>query len=360
MMTVLLATYNGVDTLAETLSAMGNLAAPEGGWKVVIVDNGSTDNTAEIIDRFKERLPITSRFHAKRGKNAALNAGLELLEGDLAVFTDDDTLPREDWLLQLREAAARHPDYDIFGGAIRPLWQAPPDPVILDTVPLGVVYALTGTHWVEGPVRPKRVWGPNMAVRAHIFERFRFDERIGPDGSSNYVMGSETELTVRLALHGYKCWHCPDAVVQHLIQPHQLERAWILQRSRRYGRSIYRGKYRSFTEPVPVVLGYPRYLLRQIGKAAAAVAVARLIGDNKAVLKARWELNSLIGQAEEGRLLERQKRNHVESGITGWRAQNSHRERRGGVDPVDSFRRLRWGRFRRLPFHNFQSRQPPD
>ena len=117
MLTVILATYNGAGTLTKTLAAMSRLTPPAGGWNLVVVDNGSTDDTAAVIERSKMELRLTYCFEPKRGKNAALNSGLRHLEGDLAVFTDDDVVPQEDWLVQLRAAADRQPDPEHQGQA---------------------------------------------------------------------------------------------------------------------------------------------------------------------------------------------------------------------------------------------------
>ncbi|WP_128572019.1 glycosyltransferase family 2 protein, partial [Ectothiorhodospira haloalkaliphila] len=48
MLTLLLSTYNRSDVLAKTLDSFTELAPPEDGWKVVIVDNRSDDNTREV------------------------------------------------------------------------------------------------------------------------------------------------------------------------------------------------------------------------------------------------------------------------------------------------------------------------
>jgi cellulose synthase/poly-beta-1,6-N-acetylglucosamine synthase-like glycosyltransferase len=62
-------------------------------------------------------------FEETNGKNAAVNAGLRFVSGDLVVFTDDDVLPRHDWLVRLREAADNEPSFGMFGGVIVPRWQ---------------------------------------------------------------------------------------------------------------------------------------------------------------------------------------------------------------------------------------------
>jgi glycosyltransferase involved in cell wall biosynthesis len=99
-----MATHNGADTLPVVLEAYTTLQSPEGDWKLVIVDNGSTDSTNEIIHAFTKRLPLTYAFEPRRGKNRALNTRLASGSGDLIVFTDDDTIPQPDWLKLLRSA----------------------------------------------------------------------------------------------------------------------------------------------------------------------------------------------------------------------------------------------------------------
>jgi glycosyltransferase involved in cell wall biosynthesis len=124
MLTVMMATHNGARTLPLVLEAYVVLEPPEGGWSVVIVDNGSTDATKDIINAFARRLPLTYVYEPRPGKNQALNAALPAAIGDLIVFTDDDAVPRPDWLRRLRATADTQTDFHMFGGRIVPRWRA--------------------------------------------------------------------------------------------------------------------------------------------------------------------------------------------------------------------------------------------
>ncbi|MGH9366111.1 MAG: glycosyltransferase, partial [Thermoanaerobaculia bacterium] len=126
MLTVLIATHNGAGTLPEVLEAYGRLHSPEGGWKLVIVDNASTDETERVLRSFARLLPLLSIHVAEQGQNLARNRGLAEVAGDLVVFADDDALPHADWLARLRAAADAHPDFGLFGGAVRPRWEVSP------------------------------------------------------------------------------------------------------------------------------------------------------------------------------------------------------------------------------------------
>src|SRR5690349_2014049 len=108
MLTVLIATRNGEKTLPGVLEAYGRAQTPVGGFKLVVVDNGSTDATPALAGRFRNKLPLTWLSENAPGKNAALNRGLSAVEGDLVVLTEDDAFPHPDLLTRLRGAADVH------------------------------------------------------------------------------------------------------------------------------------------------------------------------------------------------------------------------------------------------------------
>jgi glycosyltransferase involved in cell wall biosynthesis len=300
MLTVIMTTYNGERTLPTVLERYTKLLSPKGGWKLLVVDNGSTDGTRAILERFNDRLPLTYLFEARRGQNPARLAALPHIEGDLVVFSDDDATPEPNWLSVLRNAADDHQDYDFFGGAIKPKWERFPEPWILEQVDLGVCFAATEPAQPEGPVAPNLVWGPNMAFRRKIFDQgYRFDATVGPSGAS-YAMGAETDFTVRLGEAGFKAWFCPDAVLHHFIRVHQLDRKWILGRAVRFGRGMYRRQLLRQTEAPPLLFHVPRHLYRQIASRALAYAWAAIFRRPK-WFHERWELNYLLGCAIQAR-----------------------------------------------------------
>jgi glycosyltransferase involved in cell wall biosynthesis len=302
MLTVLIASYNGAKTLADVLNAYCALEPPDGGWKLVIVDNGSTDHTKDAIAAFCDRLPLTYLYEPKPGKNAALNTGLSSLSGDLVALTDDDVLPRPDWLRQLRLAADSQPSYAIFGGAILPKWESPAEDWILTWVPKGPTFSILDSL-KEGPINPRLIFGPNMAVRTSIFESgYRFNEGIGPKGS-NYAMGSEGEFLRRLAKAGFRAWHCRNAVVEHIIRSFQMNREWVLARAVRYGRGQYRLAMQELPTQPASLLGIPMSLLWQISAQGLRLGCAKLGADRQRIFKAQWRLNFLIGKVIEARQL---------------------------------------------------------
>jgi glycosyltransferase involved in cell wall biosynthesis len=300
LVTVIFATYNGERTLSKVLNAYTKIEFPKNEWKLVIVDNGSEDNSLKIINSFKQKLPITYLFEKRRGKNIALNAGLLEIENGLVVLTDDDVIPSSNWLSELSIAANANPHYTIFGGPILPEWESIPDEWILKWVKLPPVFAILDDIGDEGPIANYLVFGPNMAVRSEIFQSgYKFDETIGPQGS-NYAQGSEAELLIRLGQDGFKAWHCKKAIVKHIIRSYQIKKNWILSRAIRFGRGQYRlgveyPNCRSF------FFGMPKSLFYRILRNCYRLGRSYLTGNKEKKFAERWNLNYLIGIGLEAR-----------------------------------------------------------
>jgi hypothetical protein len=235
------------------------------------------------------------------GKNAALNAGLPLVEGDLTIFTDDDIFPHPDWLIELRNAADTQLNYSMFGGAIVPRWEVPPPPWV-QWVEKGPVYALTDPSLREGHIPPLLVFGGNVAIRTALFQSgIRFDSATGPRSSSYYQMGSEAELTLRLSRLGHEAWHVANTVVEHFIRDYQMRESWVLQRAIRYGRACFRFWHVEGWEEVTSWFGIPRYYLRQMNlirrmlQEELKVGWAWLTSDPRELFSARWQRNCYWG-----------------------------------------------------------------
>jgi glycosyltransferase involved in cell wall biosynthesis len=298
MLTVLFATHNGSATLPLMLEAFTHLVTPCD-WEIIAVDNCSTDNTREVLESFRDRLPLQIYDQPRRGKNAALNMGVEHVRGDLVILTDDDVIPTRDWLVCYHGCESANPEYDVFAGPILPHWGADPDPVVLRNAPLTVTYALTRADWKEGPIAHDRVWGPNMAVRRRVFDAgHRFDEIRGP-AAGNYIMGSESEFTQRLHSAGHLSWFCASARVQHIIRAHQVAPAWVIARAYRYGRFVwYRDREHQHLEPS--IAGIPRRVYRRALGAIARWFRATLSGDEDRKFRSAWEMQYLRGYIGEG------------------------------------------------------------
>jgi hypothetical protein len=173
------------------------------------------------------------------GKNRALNRGLEAIEGRAVIVTDDDAIPAPSFLLEWSKSLDKKRGYDLFGGTIEPLFDAPVPDWILKSRDLRNMF-FSARNLSEGPVGAGSIFGPNMAVRASVLERgFRFDENIGPNGSDPYYpMGGEREFCQRVVQSGVRSWFAKGPQVQHIIRADQLTKAYWARRAYRHGRGV--------------------------------------------------------------------------------------------------------------------------
>ncbi len=279
------------------------LRAPPGGHRIVVVDNGSTDATSDLLRAAAaaSAVPFAVLEEPRPGKNRALNLALPFVADEpLVVLTDDDVLPEPDWLQRLCAAAEANPDADLFGGAIRPVWPGPMPRWIAEYgVPLGVVYSATDAGRTAGPIGADLVWGPNMALRGAVLRAgHRFDEKVGPDaGSAAYGMGSETELTTRLASAGHRAVFVPDAVVGHLVRPEQLEEGWILGRAFRHGLGFFRYHPRPTRGQLPWIAGLPPRFAADLAAHATGAAALRHLPRGRLRFQILWQAAWLRGAA---------------------------------------------------------------
>ena len=243
-LTILFATHNGERVVGRTLEGYCNLEPCNRRWKLVIVENGSTDSTSKIIDAFRTRLPLQLLRVPAPGKNRALNVGLSEVEGRYLILTDDDAIPSPGLLREWAKVFERKPEIELFGGSIKPLFEAPP-PKWLAKNEFFYDMLFSARDLPEGSIDAASIYGPNMAVRTSVFERgFRFNENIGPNGSDpDYPMGSETELCRKLEKSGVLSWNAKEPLVYHIIRAHQVTETFWVKRAYRHGRGVARQKW---------------------------------------------------------------------------------------------------------------------
>jgi glycosyltransferase involved in cell wall biosynthesis len=195
---VVIPAYNAAATLAEQLEA---LAAQryEDDWEVVVVDNGSSDDTADLARRYRRRFKALTVVDGgpTRGHSAPRNAGAAAARGELLAYCDADDVVAPGWLAAIADAA-RH--YDLVGG-----W--------LDVRPLND--QATRSWHQPWPRDRLRSWLLPYAVSANF--AIWADVLRDLDGwSSDYEAGGEdTELSWRAQLAGYRLGFAPDAVIYY-------------------------------------------------------------------------------------------------------------------------------------------------
>lgn len=245
---VMITVYNGAATLAQVLEGYVRVTPPTLGWGMVIIDNASTDATAQILQAFAGRLPLQVLHEATPGIGHARNHGLTTAgSGTVAtIFTDDDAVPESDFLVAWEQVLHDYPDRVLFGGRISLAFLERP-PRWLARYRRWFSELYTELEDIAGLNREFKPLGPNMAVRQSVLaDGMLFDTAIGPNHTRPfYPMGSETEFNDRvLRKSGLPAQFDPRPRVRHLVRPWQTTRAFVRGRAFRLGYGIALLHYR--------------------------------------------------------------------------------------------------------------------
>lgn len=227
---VVLCTYNRCDMLAKALESVASSRLPSAvEWEVVVVDNNSSDDTRDVAEEFCLRFPGRFRyvFEARQGKSYALNAGIQVSNGQVLAFMDDDVSVGPEWLDKLTE------------GVLQGSWCGAAGRVVPDRSFPYPRWFPTEERYLNGPLvmfdlGPDSGWltesplGVNMAFRREVFVRhgeFRVD--LGPRPGSE-VRGEDTEFCNRLLVAGETLRYEPRAVVYHAVPNNRLDKEYFL------------------------------------------------------------------------------------------------------------------------------------
>ena len=193
---VVVCTHNGDGTLRECLSGLQALRYPD--YEVIVVSDGSTDETATVARAYAVRL--IERDHV--GLAAARNAGLEAATGEIVAYLDDDAAPDPDWLSYLADSFTSGGWAGVGGPNVPPR----DGNLVAEAVaraPGGPIHVLVSDHEAE------HIPGCNMAFRrTELLAIGGFDPRFR-------AAGDDVDVCWRLRDHGGRLGFHPAAMVWH-------------------------------------------------------------------------------------------------------------------------------------------------
>jgi GT2 family glycosyltransferase len=193
---VVVCTYNSESTLRRCFDGLRDLEYPD--YEVIVVNDGSTDATDDIVREYGFRLISTEN----RGLSNARNAGLQAADGEIVAYMDADAWPDPHWLCHLATAFLKSSHVGIGGPNIPPLGDGETSECVANA-PGGPIHVLLSDEIAE------HIPGCNMA-----FWRTSL-EAIGGFDSQFRIAGDDVDICWRLQDQGWTVGFSPGAVVWH-------------------------------------------------------------------------------------------------------------------------------------------------
>jgi len=247
---VIVCTYNRREMLRECLDSIFSQTYPDDKYEVVVVNDGSTDNTEEILREYQEKAKCKFKWVSQEnsGISVAINKGIRTADGEIICFTADDCIVDKNWIMKLVVEYKS----EIIGGVGGNL----------------ITYAIE--NMMERYTDEKKllnqenyfdpIIGANISYSRDAIQKTGFiDESL--------MSCEDVDYGIRVRLNGYKIRYAPEAVISH---KHHATLKRLLRQQHNYGRGYarmhkkynqdYNPYYNMILIPIKIcykLIGYP-------------------------------------------------------------------------------------------------------
>lgn len=236
LISVVVCTRNRAELLRGVLAGLARQSLPASDYEVLVVDNGSTDHTADVVADLAPRLP-SLRFLREEatGLSHARNRGFREARGEWVAYTDDDCRIPPQWLAEARRAIEeRRPE--ILGGPVYPFYEEPKPLWYLDA------YGGRERGHDARPLAPEELLiGCNLLVRREALERVGgFPPDLGMAGTRvAYGEEAAVQWRVRRDVPHAVAYYAPEVFVFHLVRGEQMRWPWLVRSFFGKGRDVW-------------------------------------------------------------------------------------------------------------------------
>lgn len=224
---VVICCYNSSNRIGNTLYHLSKQClSAEIPWEVVIVDNNSTDHTANFAKKILADLGMTNYKIVSEptpGLSPARACGVKHSTFDLILFCDDDNWLNEDYLSIAITLMQSNPAIGVAGGLNEGVLESD-QPIWWDENARG--YAVGRQSKDSGDITNRKyVWGAGMVIRKNILETLRktgFQSLLSDRKGKSLSSGGDSEICRWALLMGYKLWYSEELRLKHFISSERL------------------------------------------------------------------------------------------------------------------------------------------
>lgn len=235
---IIIPTKNRSTTLRKALESIEFQSISQDFFEVIIVDNGSNDNTKETVDHFLNKIKnITYIYDESPGLHIGRHRGLLTAKSSILVYADDDIEAFPNWLEGILESFEDQ-SIALVGGKNLPKFETAPPKWILDLWKnrgnKRLIESLSvldlGDNIKE--INPFYVFGCNFSIRKNVLiEAGGFNPDGMPKEFIKYRGDGESSVSRYILKKGYKTLYNPKASVFHFCDSNRLNKEYFLKRS---------------------------------------------------------------------------------------------------------------------------------
>ena len=181
LVSVITPAYNAAATLRRACQSLRGQSYAA--WEHIVVDDGSTDETPEILRELAIDVRVRTKRVANSGPGAALNLGIDMAAGEFIAFLDADDEYLPDHLAAHVRAMQEHPEADLWWGGVDVIADRPEDAMVPDIEAAGRLISVHDCV-VQGTIFARR----------EVFREFRFTE-------NRDIWWHDSELVGRVRRH---------------------------------------------------------------------------------------------------------------------------------------------------------------
>jgi glucosyl-dolichyl phosphate glucuronosyltransferase len=281
---VIIPTYNRSALLRETVETFLAQDYPSDRWELILVDNGSSDDTWNAISQLASRDDhVHPLRETRKGAHFARNNGALAAKGEILYFTDDDMLAERNLLTSIVEGFEVDPKVASVTGKVLPRWDTEPPVWVLEHC-RNALLSLNdlGESLIISDEDPG-VFSCHQAVKRDVFMQAG---GFNPDTNAELFTGdNETGLNIKIRQIGYRFAYVGNAVTHHMIPASRMTQSYL------NGRMADQGFCDSYTDYRAIHPGKSRLARRIVahsvlgGLSLMKAAAHRASGDS------RWRLD---------------------------------------------------------------------
>jgi glycosyltransferase involved in cell wall biosynthesis len=247
---IVICCFNAQDRIGKTLEHIQHqVFSRHIRWEVIIIDNASTDNTAEVAAAVWDNHPVTDfqiYRENKAGLNHARNRGFKEAQYEIVSLVDDDNWLEPNWVEKVYTIFEQYESVGACAGQNIPV----SDSELPDWFEqFKKSYATGQLHFNEGIVDRQmfgNLWGAGMSIRKEIIqnlERINFTFVTSDRKGKSLSCGGDTELCYAIRLLGYDLYYTNDLSLKHFIPSYRLHWDYVKNLNYEFG------KMHAMTEP---------------------------------------------------------------------------------------------------------------